>query len=511
MLQMADGVRLATDVYLPAGAGPWPTILIRTPYGKHIDAPFGAEANADGYALVVQDMRGRYSSEGLNIPLIGTDLGQHSDGEETFAWVMQQPWCSGKIGTVGGSALGMTQNLTAPVQPPGLSCQFMGLVTSSMYHQFVYPGGAFREEQMVGWVDDAEFAPETLDLYYEHETYDDFWRQFSMEEHVAEINVPGVHFGGWLDTFSQGTIDSFVLRQHQGGVGARNRQWLIMGPWHHRKVEDTSCGDVTFPEEAARVPHPYHDANLDFWLKGEPSGMLEFPTVVYYVMGDVDDENAPGNEWRSADDWPIPATETPLYLAPDDALVLSAPEEAATSTWTFDPADPCPTLGGRNLYHPAGIYDQQALETRADVLVFSTEPLAAPLEVTGRVRCRLWVSCDAVDTDVAVRFCDVYPDGRSMLILDGILRLRYRDSMEQTELLIPGTIYEVEVDLWSTSYVFNAGHQIRLSVTGINYPRWDLNPGTGELWVNSAGYVVQETTLYYGADRPSAVLLPVVD
>jgi len=511
MVEVSDGTNLATDVYLPAGEGPWPVMLIRTPYGKDAEEAYGLEVSQKGFALVAQDARGRFASEGENIPLIGSDLGPHNDGYETIAWIMVQPWCNGKIGSLGGSALGMTQLYTAPGRPTGLACQFIGVAPASMYHEFVYHGGAFREEQMVGWIDSSSFDPVSLELYRQHPTYDEWWHKFSMVESAGEVVTPGMHFGGWFDTFSQGTINTFLLRQHQGGEGARGRQGLVMGPWTHGGVGSTECGEIEFPEIAKQVPDNPYDSLMDYYLKDIDTGLLERPAVTYYVMGDVDDPAAPGNIWRMVEDWPPPATKTSYYLHADGSLNTSVPAGSETSNWTFDPADPPPTLGGRNLIIDKGIYDQRPAEERDDVLVFETPELDKALEVTGRVICRFWVSCDQVDTDVAVRLCDVYPDGRSLLIADGILRLRYRDSMIQTALLTPGQVYEVEVDLWSTSIIFAPGHRLRISVAGGNHPRWDVNPGTGELWEAGGATVVQHTTLYHSPDRPSALVLPVME
>jgi putative CocE/NonD family hydrolase len=248
---------------------------------------------------------------------------------------------------------------------------------------------------------------------------------------------------------------------------------------------------------------------MDYFVKGEDTGILDRPAVTYYVMGAVGESEAPGNEWRYADDWPVPHVPTPFYLHQDGMLDTAAPVDDSPSTWVFDPANPCPNIGGRNLYEPKGIFDQASIEDRSDNLIFTTPVLETPLEATGRVKCLFYISSDAIDTDVAVRLSDVYPDGRSMLVLDGILRLRCRESFSAPTPLTPGQVYEVEVDLWSTSYIFNAGHRIRLAVTGSNYPRWDLNPGTGEIWEDGCSYVAQQNTLYHSQTYPSALILPV--
>ena len=510
-VEMADGVRLSTDVFIPEGAGPWPVMMVRTPYDKQWERDYAEEVNADGFAFVAQDMRGRFESEGENIPLIGEDLGAHRDGYETFRWVYHQPWCNGRIGTLGGSALGMTQLYSAPGDPPGLACQFIGVAPASMYHEFVYPGGAFRQEQMEIWLDVNGFSTEALDLYYEHDTYNEFWHQFDVRDRAESVTVPGMHFGGWFDTFSQGTINTFLTRQHGGGEGARGRQWLVLGPWTHGEIGALECGELILPAVSAQVPDNPYQSFMDFFLKDAANGFETRPAVTYYVLGDVDDLEAPGNEWRLAESWPPLAVNRQFYLQPGGGLGTAYPQASGTAAWSFDPTDPPPTIGGRNLMIDSGVYDQRIVELRDDVVVFETPELTEPVEVTGRVRCRFWVSCDAVDTDVAVRLCDVYPDGRSMLMLDGIQRLRYRDSMQETSLITPGEVYEVEVDLWSISIVFNAGHRIRLSVCGGNNPRWDVNPGTGVKWDPAGAYVVQNTTLHMAPERPSALVLPVVE
>lgn len=504
---MRDGARLATDVYLPRGEGPWPVLLARTPYNKDGWSAGYADMGLElGYAVVVQDMRGRFASEGGNLPFIAGGWGELQDGYDTCGWITRQEWCNGSIGTVGGSALGITQNLLAPTQPPGVRCQHIAVSTSSLFHQAAYQGGQVRLSQLEGWLGGQEFDPEAMELFYEHNTYDEFWQQLNIEERIEDIRLPAVHVGGWFDTFSQGTIDSYLLRQHYGGDSARRTQKLIMGPWTHG-VGNTLVGGLEFPGNAAASPLEWQERWFAYWLRGVDNNIMQEPAVQYYTMGAVGEEDAPGNEWRTSDDWPPPATETEFLLSSDGKLTQGMDAQTGGLGFTFDPGEPVPTLGGRNLELQAGSFDQQSIEQRGDVLVFSTPVLAEPLEVTGRIRCRLLASSNAVDTDIAVRLCDVYPDGRSMLIADGILRLSRRNGMEKIDLLTPGEQYEVYVDLWSTSMVFNAGHSIRLSVAGSNYPRWQLNPGTGADWQDGDEYVEQTTTIECGP-AASALILP---
>ena len=242
---------------------------------------------------------------------------------------------------------------------------------------------------------------------------------------------------------------------------------------------------------------------------------MDEPAVTYYVMGDTRDPGAPGNQWRTAADWPIPASDTPYYFATDGGLSPSKPADPVSPAarfveFTFDPANPCPTIGGRNLTIPRGPKNQNAIESRADMVLFTTPPLAKPLEVTGRVRAKVFVSSSAADSDLSVRLCDVYPDGKSYLIGDGMLRLRYRNSFEKPVPLSPGAIVPVRVDCWSTSIVFNKGHRIRVAVTSSNYPRFDVNPGTGKPWSDDGPKVKQTNRIYDDAAHASCIVLPVV-
>ena len=501
-----DGVRLATDVTLPTGKGPWPVILARTPYNRRRSS--GRTIASGGYAYVVQDMRGRFDSQGRNLPFIGCGWGKHSDGAETVAWVLKQPWCNGKIGTLGGSAGGITQNMLAGTQPKGLSSQYIQVAATSLYHHATYVGGAFRHSQVVGWLRQNRFDAEALKIMRAHPTYDTYWHEYDTALKHGVMNVPAVHVGGWFDTFCQGTIDSFVGRQYHGAPGARGRQKLVMGPWAHGIGRQ--AGELRFPD--IRPPKRYGIKRwFDSTLKGAKNGMADEKAVAYYVMGDARTPGAAGNEWRTADRWPIPATQTPYYFHKNGMLSTARPTDArAERHYTFDPAKPCPTVGGRNLNLPAGPKNQNAVERRSDVLSFTTGPLPRAVEVTGRIRATIHVSSSAADTDLSVRFCDVYPDGSSYLLAEGMLRLRYRDSLTEPRPLTPGTIYAVTVDCWSTSVVINKGHGIRVSVTSSNYPRFDVNPGTGLPATSGGKTVKQANRIHCDAPRPSHIVLPVV-
>lgn len=510
MLPMRDGVRLATDIYLPRGTGPFPVILSRTPYGRvahHESAPGFAQG---GYACVVQDMRGRFDSEGENLPFIGCGWGEHQDGVDTMAWIRQQPWCNGRIATIGGSAGGITQNLLAGAKPDGLTAQYIRVAASNAYAEASYIGGAFRKADAGGWMTGNKFDPKALEITLAHPSYDEYWRRMDTTTKFEVMDVPAVHVGGWFDMFAQGTIDEFLGRQHRGAPGSRGTQKLIMGPWQHA-IGKMPVGELRFPN-ANRPPVAYDPVRwFEHYLQGIDNGIDREPAVAYYVMGDTETPGAPGNEWRYADDWPVPAQETPVYLLPGKHLSFEAPTTGeAHLEYTFDPADPCPTVGGNNLTIARGPMDQRKVESRGDALVFTSDSLSKPVEVTGRLSAKLFVSSSAVDTDLSVRLCDVYPDGRSFLIAEGIQRLRYRHSRELPELLTPGKIEEVTVDCWSTSLIFNSGHRIRVMITSSNFPRFDLNPGTGRPWADGGETVKQTNRIFCDAAHPSRLLVPVV-
>ena len=511
MVPMRDGTHLATDLYLPTGEGSWPVILMRTPYNKEGFDSKGrmlTAFNLHGYAVAVQDMRGRFASEGKDLAFLDCGWGDNQDGYDTVEWLARQPWCDGRVGTMGGSALGITQNLMAGARPPHLAAQHIGVAAFSLYHHTAYPGGVFRKSQVEGWLKNHGFHPDNLALMREHRLYDDFWRQLDADTRADQITAPAVHVGGWFDTFCQGTIDAYLSRQRRGGPGARGNQKLIIGPWTHGGQSRREQGELVFPADASRPPAIAEMRRwFDYWLKGKPSGVNETPAVAFYVMGDVDDPDAPGNHWRTASDWPPAAESTRFYFHPEGLLSRESPGESeASRSFTFDPADPVPTRGGRNLNLPAGPMDQRPVEDRDDVLLFTTEPLTEPLEVTGRLKAVLWVRSSAPDTDFTVKLTDVYPDGRSMLIADGIRRCRFREGFEQEQLMTPGEVYRIEVDLWSTSILFNRGHRVRVVVSGSNYPRFDVNNNQAD---PEAPPVAATNTLYLDAEHPSHIVLPV--
>jgi len=503
----SDGMKLATELWLPDGDGPWPVILERTPYGRSVYFD-GRRFTDAGYVYVVQDVRGRFDSEGSDLAFGGCGWFDHTDGKDTVEWIASQPWCNGNIATHGGSAMGITQNLLAGAYPAELDAQYI-LVASWGFYESVYQGGVFRKGLVQTWLEDHGFGPATIETIRAHPAYDDYWKERDPALRVSRMSYPAFHAGGWFDCFAQGTISAFVARQYDGAPQSRGRHKLLVGPWGHGLWYAEQVGEITFPN-ADDVPVPRDAVEwFDRQLKGVRNGFATAPAVTYYRMGDTSDPKAPGNDWRTADAWPVAATATPLYLHPKGALSRQRPTKAdASASYLYDPDNPVPTLGGCNLNLPSGPCDQRSIEDRADVLLFTSEPLADPLEVTGRVKVILYATSDREDTDFTAKLTDVYPDGRSMLLADGIIRARYHRSLSEPELLEPGQVYELEIDLWSTSIVFNAGHRIRLAVSSSNAPRFEPNHNTAQLHDTP---LAAHNTVLFDAEHPSRIVLPVVE
>ncbi|GAB4448478.1 MAG: CocE/NonD family hydrolase [Anaerolineae bacterium] len=508
MVPMDDGVRLATDVYLPGGDGPFPTLLARTPYNKDRYG-YLRYANDLGAALVVQDMRGRYASEGED-PAFHTDA---ADGQATLRWVAAQPWSNGVIATTGASAMGAAQYLMAPDAPDALRCQWSDFAFSDLYRHKVFPGGLYRLQLVEEWLERQGNLP-MLETWEQHPLLDDYWAAASITGQYGRIHVPAVHLSGWYDPFLLGTLEAFNGYQEQGGAGAAGAQYLIVGPWTHDRINPEQ-GEVTFVGNAGLDRASLIPAWLRWCFYGENTGVEAWPAVRYYTMGALGEAGAPGNEWREADAWPVPATETAFYLGADGSLSAAMPAEEGSDSYVHDPNDPVPTVGGANIGPESGPFDQTPIEGREDVLVYTTPPLASPVAVTGVVRARIWLASDAPDTDIIVRLTDVYPDGRSMLVTDGGLRARFRDGDYTREsFLTPGTPYELTFDVGATSIVFNAGHRIRIIVASSNAPRFEPNPGLAETWRAGAWLDAARpatNTILRGPAHPSALLLPVVD
>jgi uncharacterized protein len=510
MVPMHDGVHLATDVYRPTGdVKPLPVIFSRGPYGKSAAASAARAACKRGYVFVSQDMRGRFASEGKDYVIFHNEgWGARRDGQESLEWIARQPWCSGSIGTTGGSALGITQTMMAPGAPTCLKAQYIIVAFDDMYSQGSYEGGVWRKSLIENWVTATHLDPKNVTIPIQHPRYDDFWAETNARAHADRVNVPAIFTGGWYDIFEQGTLDSFVSIHNHGGPLARGKCRLVMAPIGHG-----TFNALKYPENSKHFPKAGDsDRFFDHYLKGMDNGVDQDKAVNYYVMGDTTDPHAPGNVWRAADNWPPPSRPTSFYFHQDGRLSAERPTAPDDHRgFKYDPQKPVPTLGGQNLFGSKGPADLRPIESRPDVLVFSSDVLKTPMEVTGRIRAELAISSDCPDTDFAALLTDVYPDGRSMLVTDGILRARFRKSFEHEEFLEPAKLYDLTVDLWSTSLVFNKGHRIRVLITSSNAPRFDPNPNTGHEFRADKETRVATNTIHLSADHASKIVLPIID
>ncbi len=510
MIAMPDNTRLITDIYVPTGNGPWPVILHRTPYDPDSSgwSPFHAgqvaEFNQAGIAYVVQNSRGHFGSQGK------VDVFDHDrqDGRDMITLLTAQSWCNGKIMMRGHSAPGIESYFATPNtnnSTANLAAAWVEVATPDL-HRSVFQNGVFRKQLSEGWLKSTNqtgFLPDAVT----NATHAPWWSSRSITADYGAITTPIVHLTGWFDIFTKNQIDAFVGAQQAGAPG----QYLIVGPWTHDEVDKQQQGQLTFPQTANLNTSALFEAFVLRYLfnQGDISG---WPAVRYYTMGDVDTPTAPGNEWRTTDNWPpsMPNTQT-FYLRSGAALSqTSTPAGEASDAYTYDPGNPAPTLGGNNLLLDAGPYDQRTVEARADVLTYTTASLATPLEVTGTVSAQFFLKCSTPDSDLIVRLNDVYPDGRSMMMTEGVLRLRFRDPNGPPDgaLMTPGQTYEINMDLWPTSIVFNTGHQIRISITSSSDPRFDPNPNTGDAFRANSNTQAATITILHDSANLSALRFP---
>jgi uncharacterized protein len=510
MVPMRDGVKLATNVFLPKGNGPWPVVLTRTPYNKGTAADREAAESGytdKGYVRIVQDCRGRFASEGAYRAFID-DM---QDGYDTVEWAAQQSWSNGKVGMIGGSAMGITANHAAMSCPPHLVCNVVIVGHGSSYHYSGYPGGVFLKNLNEEWLRHQGVPPADVPRPI-HRVYDDSFRALDIHHYFATMKTPTLNIGGWYDIFSQGNIDCFMGLQYHGAEPAKGNQKLVMGAFGHGKL----AGDLKYPADAGRMGA---DPNLSFrwfdhWLKGEDNGVERVPVVQYYVMGDTFDSSAPGNTWRTADRWPPASEVTAYYLQAGHKLSTDPPKADASAadaadTFVYDPKNPVPTLGGNNLSMALGPMDQREVSGRGDVLKYETEPLATAVEIAGPVAAELAVSTDAEDTDFTVKLVDVYPNGYEALVLDQAFRLRFREGFNKMVKAEKNKVYPIKVNLWSTALAFNKGHKIAIHVSSSNAPRFEHHSNTWEPLASYDQSVKANNTVHHSASSASRLMLPV--
>jgi len=550
---MRDNVRLDTNIFHPEGNGRFPTVLLRTPYGKGPDLPAGYQSFINhGYAVVMQDVRGRYGSDG-----VFDVLNQEGpDGYDTLNWIAAQPWSDGQIGMIGGSYLGIAQWRVALLNNPHLKAIFPVVSGSDEYFDRYYSsGGATKLGHRLLWLADNLTAPgaaepkfadyiyhlplrtidraathQTLGFYQtilNHPSYDSFWKRLSVLENIGQVRVPVFSVGGWYDNFVESDLEAFAaLHKLHGTSDSRHR--IMIGPWAHNM--STPFPGVNYGDDSSSPIRSYQIEWFDHWLKGAPEEARPFSSETWHaVRAEVDE--APvhifvmgANRWRDEPDWPLArARSTPFYLASEgaantlagDGVLQTKPERGNTrDQFTYDPRNPVPTNGGAVCCDPKifpwGPMDQRQVEKRRDVLVYSSAPLKQDLEVTGPIRVVLYASTSATDTDFTAKLVDVYPNGEARNLTDGILRLRYRQGLDKPDLAQPGDIYPLAIDAGVTSNVFLAGHSIRLEISSSNFPRFDRNPNTGRAFAEETVLKKAQQVIYHSRQYPSHILLPVI-
>ena len=485
MIPMRDGVKLSAWMYFPQEVDtPLPAVFEQRYASLRANGTRESAARLAraGYVVALVNYRGTHDSEGKWAGYRAMQWGELRDGYDVCEWLATQPWCDGKVGTFGSSQGGYAQNYLAVTQPPHLVCQYMIDTGLSLFHEGYRLGGTTRPGRFTSF-GGAKNPQDNLDLlaeWYEHPHYDEYWKDEDASLHFDKMNVPCFTIGSWFDFMNQGSIASFVGRQHKGGENSRGNQWLAIGPWlHGRTNKGNQVGELNFPDRAAWPVESHMIRWFDHWLKGKPEAadVVQAPPVRYFAMGAVDEPRAPGNLWRDLQDWPPEAQETPLFLNAGGTLTRRQPGEGGGSTsYQSDPRKPM-EIPGRSF---PGARDARKFEEQEDVITFTTEPLRNAEEWTGRIYAKLYVKSTARDTDVIVRVSDVYPDGRSILLVDYPWRMRYREGFDHEVLMEPGEVYPVKFPLGWISQIFNKGHRIRVTIASTGAPLYEPNPQNGK-------------------------------
>ncbi|WP_084655478.1 CocE/NonD family hydrolase [Nocardia altamirensis] len=566
---MRDGTVLYADIYRPKTDEPVPVVLIRNQYGKDVAAlqpyrymsPHWLATNC--YLVVHQDVRGQYASKGTFYEFTQ----EVDDGYDSVEWAAALPGANGNVGMYGSSYLGATQWLAAAAAPPHLTTIVPMNTSSDYYEGWTYEGGQFRlgfvepwamhtiirgaaanrgdtalvKELDAAYLDIAKWLrhrpynnfppfkpgdPKVAPYYFDwiqHSTNDDYWTRLAPERHHSTITVPALHIGGWYDAFLDGTIRNFTGMTTAGGSPeARAQQRIVIGPWDHKSYSRPPAKDYRPSPMLAAIgkagEYPLAERLLawfDQHLKGRPSDGRA--AVDYFEMG--------SNVWRQASAWPIPGTEFTKYflssdghaasLLGDGKLTATAPASGQPADeFTYDPGNPVPSVGGHsccdNTGGQQGPYDQQVVEARPDVLVYTGAPLSADTRVTGPISVELYAASSAVDTDWTAKLVDVHPDGTARNLNNGILRASFRESSSQPTPIVPGEIYKYTIKIWPTSNMFRAGHKIRLEISSSDYPQYAPNPNTGTAFGTSDEIRIANQRIYHDPAHPSSITLPII-
>lgn len=556
---MRDGTVLRADIFRPDVEGQFPVVIERTQGwkgegGLHGCYQTGKYFAPRGYVYIAQDVRGAYESEGEFYFGRNDGWDTHQDGFDTIEWAAQQPWCDGNVGMVGVCGSGMTQYQAAPTRPPHLKALFAivggahrnyfyrdsvsrlsmnrGMAFWLQLHQLQYPVMSPEKEPLRLYLEKGSQDPNEMAAWFrhlplksfppadswgkwtfevlDHPENDAFWRKTDVASKFNEIDVPIVHVGGWFDFSLNVSLSCFTGIQKNGlSERCRKGQRLIVGPWGHWTVGEQKIGEIDFGPEAVFNWEDTRLQWLDYWLKGIDNGFMDGPNVRVFLMGE--------NRWVDFETWPpTEARYEPMYLREssgrnhtslnDGRLSFEMPDKVEKADdFVYDPENPIPSLARDIDALPA---DYRTLEE--GMLTYTSDVLEKPLTIIGPVKTILHGMSSARDTDWVVRLCDVWPDGRSISVCDGVMRARYRNSLEHEELLEPGMTYRFEVELWSTAQTFQTGHWIRVEVTSSDFPRYDRNLNTGGAFGEETCGQTATNTIFHDALRPSHILLPVI-
>lgn len=567
---MRDGTILMADIYRPEKDGKFPVLLERIPYSKGF-MPFAslsldplAAAHA-GYVVIIQDVRGRFESEGDTFYIYKNEF---EDGYDSVEWAASLPYSDGNVGMFGVSYMGMTQWQAAVEQPPHLKAIFPVTWGTDAY---MYRGGALELGLIGAWTlgsigpnavlraknnqpdmlqdflslinttDNIEenaykslplkdapwlklgngFAPFYRELI-ERVEYDEFHQNISVRTKPDKVKVPAFCIAGWYDLLLEQNLDHFQrIRKEGANEIVRKQSRLMIGPWAHASFAG-AVGELNFGTAASglllELKRDLTTLQLqwfDYWLKGIDNGITEEAPVKIFVMGD--------NKWRDEQEWPLARTQYTSYYFRSEGkantrfgngwLSTEPPGDESPDHFVFDPHNPVPTHGGNTLmpsHYIRGPLDQSLLEEREDVLVYTSEQLEKDVEVTGYVKVTLFAASSAPDTDFTVKLVDVHPNGKAFNITDGIIRARYRDGVSSPSLIEPNKVYEYTIDLLPTSSVFKVGHKIRVEISSSNFPRFDRNPNTGELSKDSSELKQAKQTILHNEQYPSQIILPII-
>lgn len=563
-MRTRDGVNLYADIYRPDAEGKFPVLVVRTPYDKGREMALTEKEyfSPRGYVVVVQDTRGRFSSEGEFYPFIH----EAQDSYDCIEWAAGLPWSDGNVGTVGQSYMALVQYFAGSQRPPHLKAMCPVSAPATYFEDCIYRRGVFelgwmlaytiflarnylgrkglygeqgaildkylshpevlispckREEYrhlpLRDWGERLKDGAPYLADFLRHPVDGPYWHATDLRRQFHNFDVPTLHVGSWYDVFQYDTLSMFNgLREKALTPEARNSQKLFMGPWAHLMPyaipTSKGTGDIDFGSDAVVELHAIQLRWFDQLLKGLDNGMLSEPPIRLFVMGE--------NRWRDENEWPLARTRyTSLYLHGggnsgslhgDGTLSFSSPGEELPDRFIYDPNDPVPTRGGTVLGLASGVFDQRQIEERKDVLVYTGDPLASDLELTGPISLKLFAASSAPDTDFTAKLVDAHPDGYAQNVAEGVIRARFRESLLYPTLIIPGKVYEYTIDLWATSHVFKPGHRMRLEVSSSNFPRYDRNPNTGhEFGVDRKPRTAQQT-VFHDIRCPSHLILPVI-